>query len=115
MVKERERFRQTSDDLVYYSQRLIRQLESINLYDARIWLHYLGALLDKKEMSELKHNMLVRRQKIRKNMEEQSATIQELREDIEEYIYHSGDDMKQIRAVLSKLDHIDTIKPFSYN
>ena len=48
-------------------------------------------------------------------MEEQRATIQELREGVEEYIYQSGDDMKQIRVVLSKLDDIDTIKPFSYN
>jgi hypothetical protein len=115
MVKERQHFRQTSDDLVYYTERLVRQLESFELYDARIWLHYLGALFDRKEMTELKHNMLLRRQKVRKRMEEQSATVSDLREEIEEYIYHSGDDMKQIRAVLSKLDNIDTIKPFSYN
>ena len=115
MVKERAKFRQTSDDLIYYTDRLIRRLESLNLYDARVWLHYLGALLDRKEMSELKQRMLVRREKIWKNMEEQRATIQELREGVEEYIYQSGDDMKQIRVVLSKLDDIDTIKPFSYN
>ena len=66
-------------------------------------------------MSELKQRMLVRREKIWKSMEEQRATIQELREGVEEYIYQSGDDMKQIRVVLSKLDDIDTIKPFSYN
>ncbi len=115
MVKERENFRQTSDDLVYYTERLVGQLEALNLYDARTWLHYLGALLDRKEMVELKHNMLVRRQKVRKSMEEQILTIKELREEIEDYIYHSGDDLKQIRAVISKLERIDTIKPFSYN
>ncbi len=115
MVKERESFRQTSDDLIYYTERLVSQLESLNFYDARIWLHHIGALLEQKEMVELKHNLLVRRQKVRKGMEEQIATIKELREEIEEYVLHSGGDTKQIRAILSKLDHIDTIEPFSYN
>lgn len=115
MVKEKRNFRQTSDDLIYYTERLIRQLDALNMYDSRIWLHYLGALLDRKEMVELKHNMLSRRQKVRSSMEKQIVTISDLREEIEEYIYHSGDDMKQIRAVLSKLDDIDMTNSFSYN
>lgn len=104
MVKERAKFRQTSDDLAYYSERLVRLLEMQFMYDARIWLHYISALMDPKEMVELKHNMLLRRQKVREQIDDQKKVMSELRDEIEGYVFEAGADMSQVALVLAKID-----------
>jgi hypothetical protein len=107
MVKERKRFRENSDDLVYYSERLVRQLEALDLYDARIWLHYVGAIVDKKEMVELKHDLFKRRKKIRSHMEDQFRNIQNIRSLVEGMVYGDSGQMKQIRLILKKIDELN--------
>ncbi len=108
MVKERAKFRETSDDLAYYSDRLVRLLEMQFLYDARIWLHYINALMDPQDMVELKHNMLVRRQKVREQIEEQKKVMSDLRDEIEGYVFESGADMSQVAQVLAKIDALQS-------
>ena len=71
-VKEREKYERTNDDLEYFNDKLVRQLHAYRLYDARIWIHQAKALMDKKEMVEVKHELLVRRQKLRAGMESQA-------------------------------------------
>jgi hypothetical protein len=107
MVKERKKFRENSDDLVYYSERLVRQLEALNLYDARIWLRYVGAIIDKKEMVELKHDLFQRRKKVRSHMVEQYRNIQNIRSLIEGMVDGEGEQMKQIRLILQKIDELN--------
>lgn len=107
MVKERQRFLQTSDELVYYSDRLVQQLESHNLYDARIWLHYVNAILDKKDMVELKHNLILRRQRVRKQMEEQVSNIRDLRDEVEDTLHGSSQQVQQIRKILDRIEELN--------
>lgn len=107
MVKERQRFLKTSDELVYYSDRLVRLLESHNLYDARIWLHYVNAIIEKKDMVELKHNLILRRQRVRKQMEEQVVSIRTLRDEVEETLHGSGQQVQQIRRILERIEELN--------
>ncbi|MDD6156221.1 MAG: hypothetical protein PUB52_04335 [Lachnospiraceae bacterium] len=109
MLKEKQRFRQTSDDLIYYSERLVRLLENENMYDSRIWLHYISALMEPKEMVELKHSMLTRRQQVRSQIENQMETVKQLREEIAGYVYESGADMKQVAQVLRQIDALNIL------
>ncbi|MBD5106172.1 MAG: hypothetical protein HDT41_04265 [Lachnospiraceae bacterium] len=67
--EERQRIRQVEEDLDYHQKQLIRVLKRYHLFDPIIWLHQAEALLDKKEMVEVRHNLIVRRQNLRKQME----------------------------------------------
>ena len=40
-----------------------------------IWLHQTAALLDKKEMVEIRHNLIIRRQSLRKRMDYNKEVI----------------------------------------
>ena len=53
ICKEREKFKQTNEDLEYMKNRLVRILRSMNLYDARIWLNYADAIVNKNEYRKL--------------------------------------------------------------
>lgn len=67
--EEREKIRQVEEDLDYHQKQLIRILKRYHLFDPLIWLHQAEALLDKKEMVEVRHNLIVRRQNLRRQME----------------------------------------------
>ncbi len=64
-VREQEKYRQTNEDLNYYYDKLVRLLKKCELYDSRVWIEQPQALIESKEMVEIKHNLLVRRQKLR--------------------------------------------------
>ena len=76
-VKEREKFRQTNEDLEYFNTKLVRLLKRYRLYDASVWINQSSALVDKKEMVEVKHNLIVRRQKLRSRIEYNMQNIRE--------------------------------------
>lgn len=105
-IKEREKYQRTNEDLEYFSSRLIRDLHAYHLYDAKIWIHQTQALLDKKEMVEVKHELLVRRQKLRDRIDMQIDSIQGAKGEIEKLIKDYGQHETEIREVLSSLDKI---------
>lgn len=105
-VKEREKYERTNEDLEYFTSRLIRDLHAYHLYDAKIWIHQTYALLEKKEMVEVKHELLVQRQKLRDRIEAQIANIQNAKHEIEKLIKDYSQHENEIREVLNSLDKI---------
>ena len=69
MKRERELYRNSSRELHDAETHLIAILSEFQLLDPRIWVHRSDALLDDREMVEVRHDLNVRRQKLRKNME----------------------------------------------
>lgn len=105
--KEREKFKQTNEDLEYFNGRLIRILQGLHLYDARIWLNYANAVIDPREMVELKHDLFSRRQKLRSRIEYNLNAIEDMRQEVEKYIDKMGSKTEQIRTILMKVDEIN--------
>lgn len=103
-VKEREKYQRTNDDLEYFNDKLIRQLQKYRFYDARIWIHQAKALLDKKEMVEVKHELLVRRKKLRDGMESQVTDIRSARKEIEKLIKNRPGSNEEIKEILDSVD-----------
>lgn len=107
ICKERERFKQTNEELEYYKTRLVRILRGINLYDAKIWLNYANAIVNKDEMVELKHEYFTRRQFLRSQINYNLAAIADLRVDVDLYVDKLGEKAVQVRAIVDKVDEIN--------
>jgi hypothetical protein len=68
--KEEEiKYRKNTSELDTYYKELIRILEENDVVNPDIWLYQAGAIIDPKEMVEVRHDLNVRRQKIRENLE----------------------------------------------
>lgn len=50
-----------------------------------IWLHQTGAILDPKEMVEVRHAMILRRQQLRKQMEFNTDNAEKAQEQIKSW------------------------------
>ena len=66
---EREKFRKTELELDKNEKALIHILRRYNLSDPDIWLDQTRALLDHNEMVEIRHNLFLRRQSLRRRMD----------------------------------------------
>lgn len=68
-VEEREKFRKTELELDKNEKELLRILRRYNLYDPDIWLDQTKAITDHNEMVEIRHNLFLRRQSLRRRMD----------------------------------------------
>lgn len=107
ICKEREKFKQTNEDLEYYKNRLIRILRGMNLYDPKVWLNYANAIINKNEMVELKHELFSRRQFLRGRIDYNLNAISEMRKDVDLYVDKLGNKAGQVKAIVNKVDELN--------
>lgn len=85
MKRERELYRNSSRELHEAETQLLSILSEYQLMDPRIWVHRSAALLDDREMVEVRHELNVRRQKLRKNMEYNRQVANDTSESIKNF------------------------------
>lgn len=73
--EEREHYYKTEKALDECQKNLLHELRRYQVQDPMIWLHQTAALLDKKEMVEIRHNLIIRRQSLRRRMDYNKEVI----------------------------------------
>lgn len=68
-LNARERDETLKSDLEYYYNKLTEKLGACNIKDPEIWTRQSRALVDPKEMVEVRHALIARRQKLRERLE----------------------------------------------
>lgn len=107
ICREREKFKLTNQDLEYYHGRLISILRNLGLYDPRVWISNAEAIINPKEMVEVKHELFSRRQKVRDQIDYNLNEISKIRQEIEGYSEFMGNSASQINAILQKVEDLN--------
>lgn len=105
-VRRKERYMRTNDDLGYYSKKLIKKLSEYSLYDAKVWVEHPFALIDPGEMSEMKHNLLVRRQKLRTRIQYNANVVETERAQIDRLMELHPEYEDEIREIVRSVDKL---------
>lgn len=66
---ESRRYQNNTELLEFYNSELIRELKKVGVSDSEIWIYQPSAILDDKEMVEVRHRLNVRRQKLRERID----------------------------------------------
>lgn len=69
IVEEERRFKKTADSIDFYTEEIVRELKKNGISDAAVWGYQIEALVDPKEMVEVRHRLNVRRQKLRQRID----------------------------------------------
>ena len=69
IVEEERRFKKTTDSIDFYTEEIVRELKKNGISDAAVWGYQIEALVDPKEMVEVRHRLNVRRQKLRQRID----------------------------------------------
>lgn len=73
--EERHSYQQAERELDQHQKELLHTLRRYQVKDPMIWLHQTRAILDKKEMVEIRHNLIIRRQSLRRRMDYNKEVI----------------------------------------
>ncbi len=68
MVRDEKKYYQANSELRVKREELIKQLDSIGVRDSQVWIKQAEALIDRRELVEIKHGLNVRRQSLRDRM-----------------------------------------------
>lgn len=103
-VREQEKYQRTNEDLEYFNGRLVRELLKYKLYDAQIWVSQAVAFLDSKEMVEIKHALIGRRQKLREQIEYNLQVISSQKKDVEKVLGKVGKMRPRVEEILFAIE-----------
>lgn len=106
-VKEREKYQRTNEDLDYFNGRLVRLLRQYQFYDAQVWVKQALALVDPKEMVEVKHGLITRRQKLRARIEASMEAVRGQRTEAEQLLDKVGSMRPQVEQILETIDKLE--------
>lgn len=104
--EEDKKYKNNTELLNYYSEKLIKDLKQYRIRDCEVWVHQAIALLDAKELVEIRHRLNVRRQKLRDRMDYNTKTRQESIDNIKEVLKSKPEAREEIILVLAK-HHIE--------
>ena len=82
--KQKEKISRLTDELNDAEIRIEMILKGLRLYDPRIWLAQVSALINPKEMATVKNGLSMRRQKLRTQIEYNMNRLNEVKQDIKQ-------------------------------
>lgn len=102
----RQRDEKVREDLEYYYEKLAKTLHKYRIKDPEIWTHQCQALVDQREMVEVRHALIARRQKLREQLEYNKTVAENSRKQIErvkeKYPQYASEVEKLVRQYQSK-------------
>jgi hypothetical protein len=88
-------------DMDFNQSSLIKLLRRLKISEPNIWLHQGQALLDDKEMVEIRHSLIIRRQKLRKQMEYNAKMAQQAQDEVKDIVNKYPEYAKNILDLVS--------------
>ncbi len=81
-------------------------LESLHLYDSKIWEYQARALYDPNEMVEVKHRLVTRRQKIREQINHNTESVKLERDEIDRIMQEHNFFVPEILEIIHSVDKL---------
>ena len=82
--EERKQFAEAEAKIEYYQKQLVEQLSNYRVQMPERWISQTAALLDKREMVEIRHELIQRRQALRKQMDYNQEVAESARNEVKD-------------------------------
>ena len=109
-VREKNQYLSDNDDLEYYSNKLMRLLSPLKLYDRRIWLSVPGALIKQSAMENVKKNLWARRSKIVNAVNLNRESVLSERDEINRLMKEHDYYVPEILEIITSVDKLCGVK-----
>lgn len=103
-VVERQKMEETEEEYSFYQKQMRHILYQFNLKDPNIWLHQAIALIDNREMVEIRHELIERRQNIRKQIDYNTEVAKNAQGEIKDIVDKYPQYSKEIANVISEYE-----------
>ncbi len=103
-VVERKKQAETEEEYSFYQKELLHLLFQYHLKDPNIWVHQAIAIIDNKEMVEIRHGLIEQRQNIRKQMDYNTEIARTAQQEIKGIVDKYPQYAKEIVEVISEYE-----------
>jgi hypothetical protein len=100
--EEEKRYRQNTELLEQYNRQLTLELKLYELTDPEIWIYQAIAIIDNKEMVEVRHRLNVRRQKLRERIDYTNKIKEHSIEEIQKILDKNPGQKEEIIKLLER-------------
>ena len=104
--RERTKYLETNQELDFYNEKLVKQLSKYKLYDSRAWLEIPYILVNPGDMVERKHQLYLKRQKLREDISNIDAEMAKKRYKLKQALNTNPEYSKEIKDILYMTDRI---------
>lgn len=104
MKNEQRKLVQMTTRLNEAEEDLVRTLRNLGLYDPRLWLGQVKALVNGREMVEVRHDLNIQRQKLRKQIEYNEGRIEEAKQNIMKAAVNNPECMKEAIDIIEQFE-----------
>lgn len=101
---EREEYAKADEKIEKENRLLLHELHNYNLQSPQFWVNHAIAILDPREMVEVRHRLVEQRQKIRGRMEKQIKAIREERDNLKLLVEGDNSLDPEILEILSAVN-----------
>lgn len=100
-VRNRHDKEENKKDLEFSRKGLLKTLRRANLEEPNIWVHQIGALLNEKDMTSMRHGLILQRTNLRKQMEYNARLCDEAQRQVNEIAQQYPSNAKYILDMLN--------------
>lgn len=100
VCKEREVYHKASDKLIEAEDDLVKELAMYNVNDADIWISQASALVEDREMQDIKNSLLARRNRLRSSIDYNSEVIEKSGNAIKKLVTENKDRAEDIMNIV---------------
>lgn len=105
--KERDLIRRMSHDLDNAEERFMQELINANVSFPTLWLHQAEAVADKREMVELRHELVARRQGLRKRISYNTDNREAAKKEVQDLVMKYPNYANEILEIVGSYDDSD--------
>lgn len=102
--EERSRCKRANDDLEFYNEQMIRQLRDYGIQDPQVWSSQVTAIVDNREMGEIRRRLMNRREKIRKQLDYNNKIMNDAKEEISSLVENHKEYAREILEVVNSIE-----------
>ena len=102
--EERKQFAEAEAKIEYYQKQLVQQLAGYRVQMPERWISQTAALLDKREMVEIRHELIHRRQVLRKQMDYNQEVAESARNEVKDIAATYPKYAQEILAMVERYD-----------
>ena len=102
--EERKQFAEAEAKTEYYQKQLVEQLSNYRVQMPERWISQTAALLDKREMVEIRHELIQRRQVLRKQMDYNQEVAESARNEVKDIAATYPKYAQEILAMVERYD-----------
>lgn len=104
LKKEHEVYNKASNRLIEAEEGLVELLKQMDIRDANVWISQAYAIVDRREMEEIKLSLNKRRHKLKSSLDYNSDSIIKAQEEVKRLVLSDKEYAKELMAVMDAYD-----------